>query len=923
MLKKLFKQLKNRYLNLRYIRPNLTTSKSRGRYGNVDVINADGIGGWFVNLDNPTDNRLTVKINGKTVGTVKPSFPRSDINALLGKPVNGGFFVSWGELKIDSDLLKAKRWKVQIVHRNKPLAGSRVLTGGVLKEIKNKLFTAGIIYQINREINTELVRGYIDNLEFKNRNLNIWGWLLPKNNKIKSLKLILKKEDKTLAEILKYGVPREDVAKALNIENSHLGFYGKIVLRKGGIFELLLEITYADNKKEIIPLGSVNILKTSLWGGCEESFIELFKKIKPVKSKKDRLPEEVTVVVPVYNGFGHLKPLFESIFKNTDEPYRLVIVDDASTDPRVVQYLNEIKERHPDKVLLLRNEENKGFTHSVNRGLKRAKGHAVILNSDTVVPPGWLKRLTRPLFEDENVASVTPFTNAGTICSFPEFLHDNELPKDFHPEEVDSFFNSLEDANCRIELPTGVGFCMAMGKKALKEVGLFDEQTFPRGYGEENDWCIRAYKKGFKNLLAHNLFVYHEHGGSFSKEEKKKLTAKHLKKLLQKHPEYQRLVDNFIQNDPIKPLRAAAAIKLFSSKRDTVLILDHNLGGGANLYRKNLINELLNKGKFILLYTEGYYSYPKLEGFTDKFKIDAVDVDSGELIEVIKEIKPKEVFVNELVAHSKPLELLKNLVKLKSDLGFKLTFALHDFYAICPSYNLLNDKGIFCGVPEDLSVCKNCLKNNPFAERSDDIESWRKAWGEFLNSCDRILCFSQSSKELLLKAYPFLDKGKIKVEPHRLDVKLRKPKVKPNKKITTIGVIGALNYQKGIDVVYKLAEIIKEKQLPYRITIVGKPNKPVPKHLENLIKITGPYKREELPDILEKEGVEAVLFPSVWPETFSYVIEEVKSMGLPLISFDIGAQGERVKKYQKGKVVEYLNLSKLLGAMEEAKKQWS
>jgi len=129
---------------------------------------------------------------------------------------------------------------------------------------------------------------------------------------------------------------------------------------------------------------------------------------------------------PVYNGFEFLEPLFNSIFKNTTLSYRLLICDDSSPDKKVFSYLKKIKELHHNtEIILLQNEVNLGFVKTVNRLVQYTNNHFVLLNTDTEVPPMWLERLMSPIFKMEKIATTTPFTNAGTICSFPNYLEDN------------------------------------------------------------------------------------------------------------------------------------------------------------------------------------------------------------------------------------------------------------------------------------------------------------------------------------------------------------------------------------------------------------------------------------------------------------------------------------------------------------------
>ena len=230
----------------------------------------------------------------------------------------------------------------------------------------------------------------------------------------------------------------------------------------------------------------------------------------------------IDIIVPIYNGFEYLEPLFASVFANTSLPYRLILIDDASPDTRVRQFLRQLIATNINvEILLIENQENLGFVGSVNRAVSKIHNHFVLLNSDTEVPPQWLQRLMYPIMHVKNVASTTPFTNSGTICK-SLLLDDNPLFENLSSEVVDSYFQFARSENRYLPIPTGIGFCMGVNKQVVDEIGMFDE-IFGRGYCEENDWCARAEKLGYQNLHVPNLFVYHKHGGSFPSEEKRRL----------------------------------------------------------------------------------------------------------------------------------------------------------------------------------------------------------------------------------------------------------------------------------------------------------------------------------------------------------------------------------------------------------------
>jgi len=190
----------------------------------------------------------------------------------------------------------------------------------------------------------------------------------------------------------------------------------------------------------------------------------------------------------------------------------------------------------------------------VNEGFAAAgQRDVVILNSDTEVPASWLTRLRAAADRELKAASITPFSNNATICSYPHFCEDNPIPEGLDCDALDALFSEA-NAERAIEIPTAVGFCMYVRRGALDEVGEFDEDAFGRGYGEENDWCMRAAARGWKHLLATDVFVYHAGGASFGSDASE-YQANALKVISERYPEYEREIAEFIEADPMEVAR--------------------------------------------------------------------------------------------------------------------------------------------------------------------------------------------------------------------------------------------------------------------------------------------------------------------------------------------------------------------------------
>jgi hypothetical protein len=179
----------------------------------------------------------------------------------------------------------------------------------------------------------------------------------------------------------------------------------------------------------------------------------------------------------------------------------------------------------------------------------------VLLNSDTEVANDWLDRLRRCACGQPDVGTATPFSNNATICSYPFEGWKEGVPGMLGLAALDHLF-ATANAGRTVDLPTGVGFCMYIRRACLDRVGLFDAGRFGRGYGEENDFCMRAASAGWRSVLAGDVFVLHEGAVSFS-EERSALTENAGKAMMDMYPDYVRKVREFITRDPAGELRAA------------------------------------------------------------------------------------------------------------------------------------------------------------------------------------------------------------------------------------------------------------------------------------------------------------------------------------------------------------------------------
>jgi len=410
----------------------------------------------------------------------------------------------------------------------------------------------------------------------------------------------------------------------------------------------------------------------------------------------------------------------------------------------------------------------------------------------------------------------------------------------------------------------------------------------------------------------------------------RKLMARLFKRCLQlvKQGQISSLIDKsrrHLKSRPKSHLDSAREIytKLIANERkNVVLIVDHDLGGGANLYRERLVAEKVNEENTVLIlsYHVGSLTHVltiRNKRLNESYSISGVDF----VLELAQIISFREVIYNNAVSFVRPEEIPQLLFTLKTQYDCCLKMLVHDFFMVCPSPHLLDDHGAFCEIPS-ISKCQQCLRRNQqgFATlfSSKDITLWRSLWGMAIQAADEIVVFSKSSLQLISRAYPEIDKSRVAIKPHKVEY-LRCGPIQPNYTDTLrLGIVGQIGYHKGAQFVRELSQEIKRRGDQTQIVIIGSIET---KCDSSVVKQTGPYQRDQLPDLIRKSNTNVMLFPSICPETFSYIVHELIELELPVACFDIGAQAERVTKYSKGLILKKPDASSVLDALIDFHKQ--
>ncbi len=219
--------------------------------------------------------------------------------------------------------------------------------------------------------------------------------------------------------------------------------------------------------------------------------------------------DSASVVVVTHDGLPFTRLCLESLLINTDGDFELIVVDNGSRDG-TPDYLTRLL-RHDARVRVLLNGRNAGFAAACNEGLALAGGeHLVLLNNDTMLPPGWLAGLVAHLRNPE-VGLVGPVTNrigneAEIQTSYRTWGQFLQLARR----------RARDHAGEWLQLRTPAMFCLAMRREIHARLGPLDER-YEVGLLEDDDYAERARQAGLQLRCVEHVLVHHFGEASFGR----------------------------------------------------------------------------------------------------------------------------------------------------------------------------------------------------------------------------------------------------------------------------------------------------------------------------------------------------------------------------------------------------------------------
>lgn len=611
-----------------------------------------------------------------------------------------------------------------------------------------------------------------------------------------------------------------------------------------------------------------------------------------------KTPDDMTpidVIVPVYRGFAETRRCIESVLAAPNMTrFELIVIDDASPEPELSAWLQSVADS--GCCTLLRNLENLGFVATANRGLElHPERDKVLLNSDTEVYGNWLDRLRRHS-RVPACGTLTPLTSNGTLCSYPHTLRDNPYPLELSWAALDALCAEL-NADLRVETPTGVGFCLYITAACIAATGLFDVAAFGHGYGEENDFCLRARTLGFRNFLVSDIFVHHLGSVSFQGTRGPRV-QRALKVLNQRYPGYDREIRDFISRDPLLDARRALDWgRLRRHRRDqNVLMLCHRRGGGSE--RRALVDATEQAasglGVFYLRPDGRHGGLVRWSGFgiTGLPNLAAqLFADTQGLLAGIQDLGITRIHDHGLVDYGQDAH--EYLLQLLDAAKLPLWREIHDYTAICPQINLTDDSGIYCGEPAE-EACNRCLSIQKNSFRARDIGKWRDRQHTLLRRATRIRVPDLDVAMRLARYFPDLQFEVCPHEPSACFDNLPSAPVIPHGTSLHIVIPGAIGRIKGFDVLLACARDARRRALPVRFTVLGY-TQDDPRLVKEGVTVTGRYHENEAMNQLTTLRAHAAWLPTVCPETYSYTLSLALKAGLPVFAFELGAIASRLR----------------------------
>ena len=866
--------------------------------GNIDGLHFGTLSGWCCNSV-AFDDAITVEclVDGLSVAVVASDIYRSDL-AHLGSG-NYGFCINIPDELLDNAL-----------HHVKIIANSSQPNTNPLELLQSIKFPAI----------TDSYDGRVDLAEHPR--VQGWAWNIRNPDEVVELEVLVNGE---LQGVVQASDMRQDLAKA-GVGKGDKAFTYFLPPSLDPSKEYEIEVRFAATGKALrrspLPL---NFSKTATsfnahimhkndgeeWQVCPQ--IDVERSIWQLHALEKAPP--ICVIIPIYNAHNEVQKCVAIVLAHSKLADKIILINDASSDGRIKKFLNKLKN---DKVVLLHNPQNLGYTTTVNKAILHCPNHdVVLLNSDTRVPPNWLQQLHTTAYAGVNIGTVTAISDNAGAFSVPEIGGGVAAPENLTDDDMGRLIrqNSLHIAP---NAPTGNGFCLFIKRDLLNQIGSFDEQLFPRGYGEENEFSMRARKAGWVHKVDDACFVFHQRSASFG-DEKVALIENANAVLRQLYPDYAKLASDFCVSPAMQQVRRHVRYLYqhpTKPKPRIMYVLHGNATGGTPYTNRDLMNSMLGEWDIFLMECDrlnvslkrlidgemqlvGQWQLQTPLSLADQFRPDYAAI----MLHLLQKYAIELVHIRHLHKHA------LDLPRIASALHIPVVLSFHDFYFACPTINLLDENQKFCG-----GVCtkttpkegEDCALPYPLDESMPPlkhrfIHRWREEISRIFPYISGFVTTSHFAREIMVTAYPVLAQADFRVIEHGRDFEQQYHLAKTPSPDSPLKIViaGQMTKHKGAEFIEKLLELDNGKGT-IEFHFLGN----LPEKYAHLGVFHGSYSRDELPAKVEAIGGHVMGIFSIWPETYCHVLSEAWACGMPVIASNLGALKERIKIHGGGWVAD-------------------
>ncbi len=496
--------------------------------------------------------------------------------------------------------------------------------------------------------------------------------------------------------------------------------------------------------------------------------------------------------------------------------------------------------------------------------------------------------------------------NDATILSYPDPARANPAPDAAGLRRL-ARLAARANPDTIVDVPTAVGFCMYVRRECLEATGLFREDLFAQGYGEENDFCLRARDLGWRHVAVPGVYVAHLGSQSFG-TTRTHLVTRNLAILERLHPGYHALIAAFIADDPLAEARRrldALRWRGGRSRAGAVILVTHDSGGGVERVIRTRCDEIRRDGlrpivlrpvrtrdEATRLYRPGlcvvgdgaHGGFPNL-----RFILPG---ELKGLARLLRADRPASLEVHHLLGHDHTVTDLAGLLGIPTDIH------VHDYAWLCPRITLVGANRRYCGEPTDTAECDTCVSDaGTNLEETISAASLRARSAAHIADARRITVPSADVRTRLRRYFPGIAPL---VRPLEDDAELPPAVADRTTRSRRICVVGAIGTEKGYDVLLACARDAASRALPLEFIVVG--HTPDDRRLMDTgrVFVTGPYREDDAVALIRAQAATLAFLPSIWPETWCFALGAAWRAGLAAAAFDIGAPAARIRATGRG-----------------------